>query len=105
MTYLLSPEARDLRPLLVREVVAGLDLAGRDRARRAVDALPGLLALRLPFFGVLPSLPTPPIYVPGLGLMSIADALRCGTRSGSLDLQKWHGGVEVVQAATIPYTL
>lgn len=81
VTYLLSPEARDLRPLLVRELVTGLDLAGRDRARRAADALPGLLAPRLPFFGALPALPTPPIYVPGLGLMSVADALRCGPGS------------------------
>lgn len=82
VTYLLSPEARDLRPLLVRELVAGLDLYGRDRARRAAAALPGLLAFRLPIFGALPALPTPPIFIPGLGVMSVTDAVRCNLKPG-----------------------
>ena len=33
--FLLSPEARDLRPLLLREVVDGMDLLARDQVRRA----------------------------------------------------------------------
>ena len=34
VAFLLSPEAVELRPLLVKELVTGLDLAARDRARR-----------------------------------------------------------------------
>lgn len=34
VAFLLSPEAVELRPLLVTELVTGLDLAARDRARR-----------------------------------------------------------------------
>lgn len=71
-----------MRPLLVRELVAGLDLYGRDRARRAAAALPGLLAFRLPIFGALPALPTPPIFIPGLGVMSVTDAVRCDSWTG-----------------------
>lgn len=33
--FLLSPEARDLRPLLLRELVDGMDLLARDQLRRA----------------------------------------------------------------------
>lgn len=33
--FLLSPEARDLRPLLLREIIDGLDLLARDQLRRA----------------------------------------------------------------------
>ena len=39
MAFLLSPEAAELRPLLVTELVAGLDLAARDRARRLAARL------------------------------------------------------------------
>jgi hypothetical protein len=78
LAYLLSPEARQLRPLLVRELAVAMDLFARDRARRAVAALPGLLTPRLPFVGVslLPPPPLPPVLVPGLGLMSLDQAVR-----------------------------
>lgn len=33
--FLLSPEARDLRPLLLREIIDGMDLLARDQVRRA----------------------------------------------------------------------
>ena len=77
LAYLLSPQARQLRPLLVREVTVGLDLAARDRARRAVAALPGLLAPRVPLLGFqLPAPPLPPVLVPGAGFMSLEQAVR-----------------------------
>ena len=72
VAFLLSPEARDLRPLLVDELVEGLDLLARDRLRRAYGALPSL-APRLPFIGSLPMPPMPPIPVPGKGFMAVAD--------------------------------
>lgn len=71
-SFLLSPEARDLRPLLVEELVNGLDLAARDALRRAYGALPSL-APRLPFIGSLPTPPPPPLPVPGKGLMPLSD--------------------------------
>lgn len=39
VAFLLSPEAAELRPLLVTELVVGLDLAARDRARRLAARL------------------------------------------------------------------
>mmetsp|Transcript_6338 Transcript_6338/g.15184 ORF Transcript_6338/g.15184 Transcript_6338/m.15184 type:complete len:662 (+) Transcript_6338:167-2152(+) len=61
VAFLLSPEARELRPLLVREISNGLDLFLRDRFRKAYALLPGLLAPpRLPFLPALPSPPPPP---------------------------------------------
>jgi hypothetical protein len=72
VAFLLSPEARDLRPLLVEELVEGLDLLGRDRLRRAYGALPAL-APRLPFVGSLPLPPLPPVPVPGIGFMALSD--------------------------------
>ncbi|KAK9835230.1 hypothetical protein WJX81_007555 [Elliptochloris bilobata] len=38
VAFLLSPEASELRPLLVMELVTGLDLAARERARRLQSA-------------------------------------------------------------------
>lgn len=71
VAFLLSPEARDLRPLLLAEAVEGFDLLARDRLRRAYSQLPSLLAPRLPLLGplLLPGLPAPPLPVPGLGLV------------------------------------
>ena len=70
VAFLLSPEARDLRPLLVDELVEGVDLWARDRLRRAYTRLPAL-APRLPFIGSLPTPPPPPVFVPGLGLVPL----------------------------------
>ena len=108
LAYLLSPEARQLRPLLVRELAVAADLFARDRARRAVAALPGLLTPRLPLLGVslLPPPPLPPVFVPGLGLMSLDQAVRFGpTARSPCDLDKHrktvapahhrHGGVRL----------
>ena len=72
VSFLLSPEARDLRPLLVEELVNGLDLWARDALRRAYGSLPAL-APRLPFIGSLPMPPPPPLLVPGLGLDSLKE--------------------------------
>ena len=72
VTFLLSPEARDLRPLLVEELVNGLDLWARDALRRAYGSLPAL-APRLPFIGSLPMPPPPPLLVPGLGFVSLKE--------------------------------
>jgi len=78
LAYLLSPQARQLRPLVVRELAVAADLLARDRARRAVAALPGMLTPRVPLLGIaLPAPPLPPIFVPGLGLMSLDQAVRC----------------------------
>lgn len=74
VAFLLSPEARDLRPLLVDELVEGLDLLARDRLRRAYGALPSL-APRLPFIGSLPMPPLPPVPVPGIGFMAVKDVV------------------------------
>ena len=49
--FLLSPEARDLRPLLVAQLVAGLDLLLRDRVRKLVTITLPSLTPRLPFLG------------------------------------------------------
>ena len=80
---MLSPEARDLRPLLLSELTHGLDLLLRDRLRRTAAALPTLLP-RLPsplgallpggdalagaLGGTLAAL-APPVPVPGRGLV------------------------------------
>lgn len=68
--FLLSPEARDLRPLLLAELVDGADLFLRDQLRRAYTRLPSLTP-RLPLLGALPAPPQPPVYVPGRGLMPL----------------------------------
>lgn len=71
-TFLLSPEARQLRPLLLGELVDGADLLLRDRLRRAHAQLPAL-APRLPLLGLaLPAPPPPPVLVPGRGLMGLS---------------------------------
>ncbi|KAL3161747.1 hypothetical protein ABBQ38_008842 [Trebouxia sp. C0009 RCD-2024] len=72
VSFLLSSEARQLRPLLVKELVTGLDYYTRDRLQRAYNSLPSL-APRIPFLGPLPlpPLPSPPVYVPGLGLQPV----------------------------------
>lgn len=74
LAFLLTPEATELRPLLVNELVNGVDLLMRDRLRRAYAAL-GTMAPRLPLLGALP-LPGPaslPVPVPGRGLLSAED--------------------------------
>jgi len=73
LAYLLSPDAKDLRPLLVGWMVNGLDLFARDRARKAYARL-ATLAPRLPFLGPLPMPPKPPVFVPGKGFVE-PDAL------------------------------
>ena len=81
MRFLCSPSAGDLRRLLVRELVNGLDLLLRDRLRRAFNSLPSMLAPRLPLFGPLPMPPAGPllgllpVFVPGLGFKSAQDML------------------------------
>jgi hypothetical protein len=70
ITFLLGPEARDLRPLLAGWLAGAADLLLRDRSRKAAAALPGLLTPRLPFAALLglpslPSPPPPPFFVPG----------------------------------------
>jgi hypothetical protein len=67
--FLLSPEARDLRPLLTSWLANGLDLFARDRVRKAYAGL-ATFAPRLPFFGALPLPPAPPVFAPGLGFIS-----------------------------------
>ena len=62
---------------MVRELAVAADLLARDRARRAVAALPGLLMPRVPFLGIaLPAPPLPPVLVPGLGFMSLDQAVK-----------------------------
>jgi hypothetical protein len=51
--FLLSPEAKDLRPLLVSQLVSGLDLLLRDRVRKLYNVTLPALAPRLPFLGEL----------------------------------------------------
>lgn len=68
----MSPEAKDLRPLLLKEVVNGLDLWARDSLRRAYAGLPALVP-RIPFLGPLPVPPPPPLWVPGIGFMPLGD--------------------------------
>ena len=74
VAFLLSPEARELRPLLLAELVEGVDLLARDQLRRAYTSLPALLTPRLPLLGPLPlpALPAPPVLVPGVGFMPAA---------------------------------
>lgn len=74
LRFVLSPEARDLRPLLVSWLATGADLLIRDRARKALAAAPAL-APRLPFLGPLPLPPAPPVPVPGVGLMPLDAAV------------------------------
>lgn len=74
ISFLLAPDARDLRPLLVSELSTFSDLLLRDRTRRSVAALPAF-APRLPFFGALPLPPAPPIYLPGIGFKAVAEAV------------------------------
>ena len=77
IAFLLSPEARQLRPLLVKELVTGLDYYTRDRLQRAYNSLPSL-APRIPFVGPLPlpPLPSPPLFVPGLGFQPAEQLLQ-----------------------------
>jgi len=77
ISFLLAPEARQLRPLLVKELVTGLDYYTRDRLQRAYNSLPSL-APRIPFLGPLPlpPLPSPPVFVPGLGFQPAEQLLQ-----------------------------
>lgn len=72
--FLLSPEAQDLRPLLISWLTAGLDFFLRDRVRKAVAAIPSL-APRLPFLGALPQPPPPPLYIPGVGFRGLQEGV------------------------------
>ncbi|GLC69551.1 hypothetical protein PLESTF_000846400 [Pleodorina starrii] len=75
-SFLLSPEARELRPLLVGWIVGGLDLLLRDRLRKAYTLAAAQLTPRLPLLGSLPALlPPPPVFVPGRGLMAVGAAV------------------------------
>jgi hypothetical protein len=85
LRFVLSPEARDLRPLLVSWLATGADLILRDRARKALAAVPSL-APRLPFVGALPLPPPPPVPVPGLGLVPLDAAV--DLLAPSLDAQE-----------------
>lgn len=71
---MLSPEAKDLRPLLVNWLSTGADLLLRDRTRKALALAPSL-APRIPFVGALPLPPAPPVYLPGLGFKPIPAAV------------------------------
>lgn len=66
-------DAKELRPILVEEVSAGLDLLLRDRLRKAFALSMAQLQPRLPLFGALPAPPAPPVPVPGKGLMGASD--------------------------------
>ncbi|KIY97909.1 hypothetical protein MNEG_10055, partial [Monoraphidium neglectum] len=74
LRFVLSPEAKDLRPLLVSWLSTGADLLLRDRARKALALAPSL-APRLPLLGALPLPPAPPVFVPGLGLIGLQAAV------------------------------
>ncbi|MEW5317369.1 MAG: hypothetical protein WDW38_008671 [Sanguina aurantia] len=74
ISFLLAPDARDLRPLIINELSTFSDLLLRDRTRRSVAALPSF-APRLPFFGALPLPPAPPLYLPGIGFKAVAEAV------------------------------
>ncbi|KAG2445070.1 hypothetical protein HYH02_008937 [Chlamydomonas schloesseri] len=77
-SFLLSPEARELRPLLVGWVSDGLDLLLRDRLRKAYNLASASLTPRLPFIGSLPAAlmpPPPPVWVPGKGLLPVGQAV------------------------------
>ncbi|CAE7524166.1 unnamed protein product [Symbiodinium natans] len=62
--FLLSPAARNLRPLLNAELAYGLDLVLRRTSRRVRTTLQDLLQPRLPLLGRLPAPPAPPLLVP-----------------------------------------
>jgi hypothetical protein len=74
LRFVLSEEARDLRPLLVSWIATGADLLIRDRARKALALAPSL-APRLPFVGALPLPPPPPVFLPGRGLVPLGEAV------------------------------
>lgn len=75
-TFLLSPEARELRPLLVGWISGGADLLLRDRSRKAFALAAARLAPRLPFLPfALPAPPPPPVFVPGRGFMGPQEAI------------------------------
>lgn len=59
-----------MRPILIEEVSAGLDLFLRDRLRKAYTLSMANLQPRLPLIGALPTPPSPPVFVPGKGMMS-----------------------------------
>lgn len=65
----LVQEAAELRPLLISELTVAFDLFTRDRARKTFVLLSASLQPRLPFLGALPTLPPPPVLVPGKGFM------------------------------------
>lgn len=73
VAFLLSADAERLRPWLVGELVAGIDLYARDRGRKSLAQLEAVLTPRLPFLGALPAPPPPPLFVPGLGLVPPRD--------------------------------
>ncbi len=77
VAFLLAPSARELRPLLVNEMVNAVDLLMRDRVRRAYGAL-ATMGPRLPLVGTLPGFPSAgrvPVFVPGRGLVSAEEVV------------------------------
>lgn len=66
----LVQDAKELRPILVEEVSAGLDLLIRDRLRKTLSLSVARLQPRLPLIGTLPAPPPPPVFIPGKGMMS-----------------------------------
>lgn len=83
LAFVLGPEARELRPLLVGWLAGTADLVVRDRARKAAAALPGLVTPRLPFAALLglpslPSPPPPPVFIPGESAVQYLVPRGCG---------------------------
>ncbi|EFJ46283.1 hypothetical protein VOLCADRAFT_105641 [Volvox carteri f. nagariensis] len=107
-SFLLSAEARELRPLLTGWVVGGLDLLLRDRLRKAFNLATATLTPRLPFLGSLPAPPPPPLYVPGRGLVAVsqvvdllAPPLEPGEQVYLQQLTELAAGVLGVESATL----
>jgi len=59
--FLVSPAGKNLKPVLVRELAATLDLVMRSTTRRAYEELRAVLQPRVPFLGALPAPPQPPL--------------------------------------------
>lgn len=67
LQFLLSPGAKNLRPLLNAELSYGIDLTLRREGRKLRSSVRELLVPRVPFIGLrLPQLPLPPLLLPVL---------------------------------------
>lgn len=76
--FLASSAGRNLKPVLVRELAATVDLVARSATRRAFVEFQAALVPRVPLFGALPVPPAPPLPVMtprGLRLASPEDLL------------------------------